>query len=327
MRICIYGAGAVGGFVAGMLAEGGQEVSLVARGEHLAALRDNGLTLETGGRTLEKRLPASDQPGDLGRQDYVILTVKAPSLPTVIRDIGPLLGANTPVVVAMNGIPWWFFHGIGGQHDGRSLRSVDSDGSLAAGLDRKRIIGGVVQVSCSVPSPGVVRHASGNQFLLGEPQGGVSERCRAIVEVFNQAGLKAEASPRIQQAVWMKYLGNLTMGPISVLTGGTLSGIAQDQGTRKICASVMSEAIAVGARFGLDPGMSIEQRIEMGSKLGPVKPSLRQDLEKKRPMEIDTFLSAVIEMGQLVDVPTPTIETIRGLVVHKARLAGLYRAE
>jgi 2-dehydropantoate 2-reductase len=327
MRICIYGAGSVGGFVGGMLAEGGHEVSLVARGEHLAALRANGLTLETGGRTLKRQLPASDNPAELGQQDYVILTVKAPALPSVMRNIGPLLGANTAVVAAMNGIPWWFFHGMGGAHEGRLLKSVDPDGALASGIEKERIIGCVVLVSCSVRAPGVVRHASGNLFELGEPKGGESARCRALADAFNQAGLKAQVSPRIQQAVWRKYLGNLTMGPISTLTGGTLEGIAQDKGTRKICVDLMTEAIAAGAKFGLDPGISIEERIELGGKLGPFKPSLRQDFEKKRPMEIDTFLSAVIEMAQLVDVPTPTIQTVRSLVVHKARLSGLYPAD
>lgn len=327
MRICIYGAGAVGGFAAGMLAEAGHEVSLLARGEHLAALRANGLTLETGGRTLKRKLPASDRPADFGPQDYVFLTVKGPGLPVVVRDIGPLLGPDTAVVSAMNGIPWWFFYGIGGPHEGRVLKSVDPDGSLTAGLDRERLIGGVVQVSCSVPAPGVVRHASGGHFILGEPKGGESTRCRTLVDALNAAGLKAETSPRIQQAVWMKYLGNLTIGPISVLTGGTLEGIAKDPGTRKICERLMTEAIAAGDKFGLDPGISIEQRIEQGGRLGPFKPSLRQDFEKKRPMEIDTFLSSVVEMAKLVDVPTPTIETIRSLVVHKARLSGLYPAE
>jgi 2-dehydropantoate 2-reductase len=324
MRICIYGAGSVGGFIGGMLAESGQEVSLVARGEHLAALRANGLTVETGGRTLKHRLAASDKPGDLGQQDYVIVTVKAPALPSVVRDINPLLGPSTPVVAAMNGIPWWFFQGIGGPHDGHRLKSVDHDGALASGIDPQRVIGCVVHLACSVPAPGVVRHTSGNLFVIGEPRGGASDRCRALAEAFDEAGLKSEVSPRIQQAVWMKYLGNLTLGSISAITGGTLSGISLDQGTRKICADIMAEAIAAGAKFDLDPGMTIEERINLGAKLGNFKPSLRQDFEKRRPMEIDTFLSAVVEMAQLVNVPTPTIETIRALVVHKARLYDLY---
>jgi 2-dehydropantoate 2-reductase len=327
MRICIYGAGSVGGFAGGMLAQAGHDVSLLARGEHLAALRAGGLSLETGGRTLNWKLPASDDPADFGPQDYVLLTVKGPALPTVMRDIGPLLGPQTTVVSAMNGIPWWFFHGIGGPNEGRVLESVDPGGTLTAGLDRDRLIGCVVQCSCSVPAPGVVRHGSGGHFVLGEPKGGDSARCRALADALNEAGLKAEVSPRIQQAVWQKYLGNLTMGPISVLTGGTLQGIGTDPGTRRICERVMTEAIAVGAKYGLDPGITIEQRIEGGTKLGPFKPSIRQDYEKKRPMEIDTFLSSIVEMAQLVDVPTPTIETIRSLVIHKARLAGLYPAE
>ena len=324
MRICIYGAGSVGGFVGGMLAQGGHEVSLVARGDHLAALRANGLTVETGGQTFNRQLPASDRPRDLGQHDYVLVTVKAPSLPSVVRDIGPLLGPNTAVVVAMNGIPWWFFQGIGGPYQGRHLKSVDPDGALSSSLDQTRIIGCVVHLACSVPAPGLVRHTSGNLFAIGEPAGGESKRCLALAEAFHQSGLNAEVSSRIQQAVWMKYLGNLTLGSLSAITGGTLAGISLDSGTRKICAAIMAEAIAAGAKFGLDPGMSIEERINLGAKLGHFKPSLRQDFEKKRPMEIDTFLSAVIEMAELVEVPTPTIEIIRALVVHKARLFGLY---
>jgi 2-dehydropantoate 2-reductase len=324
MRICIYGAGSVGGLIGGMLAEGGHDVSLVARGEHLKALKSNGLTLETGGRTIHHRLRASDRPADLGVQDYVILTVKAPSLPSVVRDIPPLLGPNTPVVAAMNGIPWWFFQGIGGPHDGRRLQSVDPDGALATGIEPRRTIGCVLHIACSVPKPGVIRHTSGNLYIIGEPNGGPSERCQQLVDSFNASGLKAELSPRIQQAVWAKYLGNLTLGSLSAITGGTLSGLSIDPGTRNICAKIMAEAIAAGAKFDLDPGMTIEERIELGAKLGPFKPSLRQDYEKRRPMEIDTFLSAVIEMAKLVDVPTPTIDTIRSLVVHKARLYDLY---
>src|SRR5688572_29636124 len=200
MRICIYGAGSVGGFVGGMLAQGGHTVSLVARGDHLVALRSNGLTLETDGRTLNKKLPASDRPSDLGQQDYVVVTVKAPSLPSVVRDIGPLLGPSTAVVVAMNGIPWWFFHGIGGPHEGHRLKSVDPDGALASGLDPERIVGCVVHLACSVPAPGVVRHTSGNLFAIGEPGRGASQRCVALADAFKASGLNAELSPRIQQA-------------------------------------------------------------------------------------------------------------------------------
>jgi 2-dehydropantoate 2-reductase len=323
MRICIFGAGAVGGFVGGMLASAGQEVSLLARGRHLEALRASGLTVETGGRRLVSRPRVSDRPGDFGPQDYVIVAVKSPALPSVVRALGPLLGADTTVVFAMNGIPWWFFHGLGGPHAGRVLKSIDPDGTLASGLDVRRIVGCVVHVGCSVPEPGLIRHSSGNLFILGAPHGGTSDHHRALSHAFNAAGLKTEASPRIQQDIWMKFLGNMSMGPVSVLTGSTLLAIAEDPGARKVCVDMMNEAIAVGAKFGLDPGMTAEQRIDLGAELGHFKTSMLQDFEKGRAMEIDTFLSAPIEMAQLADLPVPTIETVHGLLVHKAQRAGL----
>jgi 2-dehydropantoate 2-reductase len=326
MRICIFGAGAVGGFVGGMLAAAGHEVSLLARGQHLAAMRANGLIVETGGRRLASRPRVSDRPADLGAQDYVIVAVKGPALPAVVRTIGPLLGADTAVVFAMNGIPWWFFHGLGGAYDGRVLKSVDPDGSLAAGLDVRRVIGCVVHVGCSVPEPGLIRHSSGNMFILGAPHGGSSDRSHALSRAFNAAGLKTETSPRIQQDIWMKFLGNMSMGPVSVLTDSTLLAIAEDPGARKVCIDMMVEAIAVGAKFGLDPGMTAERRIDLGADLGHFKTSMLQDFEKNRPMEIDSFLSAPIEMARLAGVPVPTIETVHSLLVHKARRAGLYPA-
>lgn len=324
MRLCIFGAGAVGGFIGGILAAAGHELSLVARGPHLDALRANGLIIETGGRRLVSRPKASDRPQDFGVQDCVIVAVKGPALPAVVRDLGPLLGPDTSVVFAMNGIPWWFFGGLGGPHDGRVLRSVDPDGALSAALEPRRIIGCVVHIGCSVPEPGVIRHSSGNLFILGAPAGGPVEGCEALSRAFNAAGLKTELSRRIQQDIWMKFLGNMSMGPVSVLTGATLLQIAQDPGARKVCVDMMVETIAVGSKFGLDPGMTAERRIDLGADLGHFKTSMLQDFEKKRPMEIDTFLSAPIEMARLARLPAPTVETVHALLVHKARLAGLY---
>jgi 2-dehydropantoate 2-reductase len=326
MRICIYGAGAIGGYLGAMLAEAGHEISLVARGEHLRALCANGLTLEIGGRRLRSRPSASDNPADLGPQDHVIVSVKSPALRSVAQGIAPLLGRDTTIVTAINGIPWWFFHGFGGAHDGRVLKSVDRDGTLARLVDNRRIIGCVVHAGCSVPAPGVIRHASGDRFIIGEPAGGESARCRALAEALTAAGLNCTISPRIQQDVWMKYLGNMSMGPISLLTGATLLGIARDPGARKVCADLMAEGIAVGDKFGLDPGMTIEQRIELGAELGDFKPSMLQDLEKGRPVELDTFLDVAVEMARLAGVPVPTITTVQALAVQKARLAGIYPA-
>jgi len=324
MRICIFGAGAVGGFVGGMFAAAGHEVSLLARGQHLEALRANGLTVETGGGRLASRPRVSDRPADLGVQDCVVVAVKGPALAAVVRTMGPLLGPDTTVVFAMNGLPWWFFHGLGGPHEGRVLKSVDPDGSLASGLDVQRIIGCVVHVGCSVPEPGVIRHSSGNLFILGAPHAAAADRCNVLGQAFNACGLKTETSPRIQQDIWMKFLGNMSMGPVSVLTNSTLLAIAEDRDARKVCIDMMVETIAVGAKFGLDPGMTPERRIDLGAELGHFKTSMLQDFEKNRPMEIDSFLSAPIEMARLAGLPVPTVETVHGLLVHKARRAGLY---
>jgi 2-dehydropantoate 2-reductase len=325
MRVCIFGAGAIGGYVGGKLAANGHTVSLLARGEHLRALRARGLRLETGGRVLESRPQVSDKPEDLGPQDVVVVSVKGPALPSVVRTIKPLLGPDTSVVFALNGIPWWFFYGIGGPHEGRTLKSVDPDGSLAAGLAPQRIIGCVVHIASSVPEPGLVRHASGELFIIGEPKGGETARVKALGAAFNDAGIKCQISPRIQQDIWMKFLGNMTMGPISVLTGATLIEIAQDPGIRKLCADMMVEAIAAGNTLGLDPGMGIYERIDLGGSLGRFKTSMLQDFEKGRPLEIDTFLTVMLELAQLVEVPVPIIETVRSLIVQKATLAGVYQ--
>ncbi len=326
MRICIYGAGAIGGYLGAMFAEAGHQVSLVARGEHLKALRANGLTLEIAGRTLKSRPAASADPVELGPQDYVIVSVKAPALPSAVKSIAPLLGPETAVVTALNGIPWWFFQGFGGPHDGRSLSSVDPGDLLKRSLDTRRVIGCVVHAGCSVPAPGLIRHASGDRFVIGEPAGGASPRCQTLQQVIVGAGLRCDISPRIQQAVWMKLLGNASMGPLSVLTSGTLAGMARDPGTRKISADMITEAIAVGRHFGLDPGMTVEERIELGARLGEFKTSMLQEFEKGRPMELDTFLAAVVEMARLAGVATPTFETVQALTLHKARQAGLYPA-
>lgn len=324
MRICIYGAGAIGGYLGAMFAEAGHKVSLVARGEHLKALRANGLTLEIGDRTLKSRPAASADPAELGAQDYVFVSVKAPALPSVVTSIGPLLGPDTVVVTALNGVPWWFFQGFGGEHDGRRLSSVDPDGLLTRLLEPRRIVGCVVHAGCSVPAPGIIRHASGDLFVIGDPAGGATPRCQVLQQIIVGAGLRCDISPRIQQAVWMKLLGNASMGPLSVLTGGTLAGMARDPGTRKVSADMIVEAIAVGRHFGLDPGMTVEERIELGARLGEFKTSMLQDFEKGRPMELDTFLAAIIEMARLAGVATPTIDAVQALALHKARQAGLY---
>lgn len=324
MRICIYGAGAIGGVLGAKLALAGHDVAMVARGAHLAAMREGGCRLESGGETVTTRPVCTDDPAELGPQDYVVVTVKAPALPSVLPALAPLLGPETAVVTAMNGLPWWFFDGLGGPHDGRRLDCLDPDGALAAAVPSERIIGCVLHIAASVPEPGLIRHVADDRFLLGEPSGEKTGRATRLAEAITEAGLSGIQVDNIRQEYWTKLLGNFNFGPISVLTGGTNEQVAFDPGIRKLCFTTMEEAIDVGTKLGLESGMSPEERIDLGGSLGAFKTSMLQDFERGRPMEIDTIVRSVVELGQIVDQPTPVSEAVLALLSQKARLAGLY---
>ncbi|MBM3558784.1 MAG: 2-dehydropantoate 2-reductase [Alphaproteobacteria bacterium] len=324
MRICIVGAGAIGGFLGVRLAVAGHDVSLIARGAHLAAIRAHGVHLVMSGATTVVSLAASDNPADLGRQDYVILTLKAPSLPSLVPRLGPLLGGETTVVTAMNGLPWWFYNGIGGPLEVEPLDAVDPDGGLAAAVDPASIVGCVVHAGASVPEPGVVRHAAGDHFIFGEPSHVVTARVRALAAAVTDAGLRGEASDNIHREIWLKLLGNLSMGTISVLTGATLRNIGDDRNLRAAAAMLLDECRAVGARFGLTLAMTNDARIDLGAALGHFRPSILQDLEAGRPMEIDAVITVVAELGRRAGVVTPVLDMVLALVQGRARLAGLY---
>lgn len=324
MKICIVGAGAIGGFLGVRLADSGHDVSLLARGAHLAALRENGAKLvDAQGETLV-RVAASDDPADFGPQDYVVITLKTPSLPAVAPNLGPLLGGDTAVVSAMNGIPWWFCQNLEGPLKGRHLKSIDPDGALAAALPAERIIGCVVHAGASVSEPGVIRHAAGDLFIVGEPDGVSKSRTTAFGEAISGAGLTGRMSDNIHQEIWTKLIGNMGMGPISALTKLTLAGIANDVDARAVAVALMEEAVTIGGRIGLHMDMSAQARVDLGAELGDFKPSILQDLEKGRPMEIDALIGVVAELGRIMDIPTPTIDTVLALQRAQARFAGLY---
>ena len=324
MKLCIVGAGAVGGFVAALLAESGHAVSVVARGAHLAAIRDGGLRLDFEERRVTAQVEASDNPADLGSQDIVIVAVKAPALPAVLPMLEPLLGPETPIVTAMNGIPWWMFDGFGA-HDGLNLRSVDGDGALARFGNAERLIGCVIHTACEVPEPGLIRHNSQNRFILGEPDGTLSARVNGLVDAMASAGIGAEATARIQQEVWIKLLGNLPFAPVSMITGETNDVMAGTPDIRRLMLDMFEEAAAVGNQFGLEPGMTAEARIDLGGSLAGFKTSTRQDFEQGRPVELDVIVNAVREMGDIAGIETPTIDIVYALAAQKAALAGLYR--
>jgi len=324
VKICIVGAGAIGGFLGVRLADAGQQVSLLARGDHLAAIRGHGAKLVAQGSETVVRVAASDDPADFGPQDYVIITLKTPSLPAVAPTLHPLIGDATAIVSAMNGIPWWFCEHLEGPLQGRRLATIDPDGALAAALPADRIIGCVVHAGATVSEPGVIRHAAGDLFIVGEPDGATRARTTALGEAIAGAGLTGRVTGEIDQEIWLKLIGNMGMGPISVLTRLTLAGIAADPDARRLSVAMMNEAIGLGERLGLHMDMSAEDRVDLGAELGEFKPSMLQDLEKGRPMEIDAMVGVVAELGQIAGVPTPTIDTVLALLRAQARFAGLY---
>jgi 2-dehydropantoate 2-reductase len=319
MKICVYGAGAIGGYVGARLSLAGQDVTLIARGPHLDAMRANGLTLIENGESRTAHPRCTDDPSTAGPQDYVIVTLKAHSVPAIVDAMQPLLGEETAVVWAVNGVPWWYFYRIGGEYDGRRIDAVDPGGRLWDGIRPERIIGCVVYPAAEVAGPGVIRHIEGNRFTLGEPAGEKTERVTTLARAFIAAGLRAPVR-RIRNEIWVKLLGNLAFNPISVLTLATLDVIATDPGTRAVAQAMMQEAQAIGEALGARFPVGIEQRIDGAAAVGAHRTSMLQDLEKGRPMEIDALITAVQEMGRIVGVATPTIDTVLALVRLRIRI-------
>jgi 2-dehydropantoate 2-reductase len=325
MRICIVGAGAIGGYIAGSLASAeAADTSVLARGATLAALRESGLRVESASSgTLTVPLRASDSATSLGPQDVVVLAVKAQSAPAAVASMVPLLGPSTVVLPALNGVPWWFFDGFGGLCSGRHLDSVDPGGTMAATVPVSRVIGTVVHFSCSSPAPGVVRHFNGNRLILGEPSGVDSDRLSAVTEVLRKAGFTIDVSGNIRVDVWYKLWGNLTVNPVSALTGATAGKILDDDLVRAFCESAMLEAREIGARIGCPIEETPADRGVVTRKLGDFRTSMLQDAEAGRPLELDALTGAVREIGALVGVPTPYTDALHGL----SRLAEKVRAE
>jgi 2-dehydropantoate 2-reductase len=324
MKVCIYGAGAIGGFLGAKFASAGADVSLVARGAHLAAMRDKGLTLRMNGGEETVRVRTSDDPSELGPQDYVIVALKAHSVPAAVDAMRPLLGNDTAVVTAVNGIPYWYFHRHGGELENRTLESVDPGGVQWKTLRPERAIGCIVYPATEVVEPGVVQHVYGDKFPLGEPSGETSARAQLLSELFSAAGLKAPVIGNIRDEIWLKLWGNLCFNPISALTHATLDVIASDPGTRAVARAMMMEAKAIGDRIGVHFRVDVERRIDGAGKVGAHKTSMLQDLERARPMEIDALTTVVQELGRMTGVATPTIDTVLALIQQRARIMGLY---
>lgn len=325
MKVCIVGAGAMGGYIGALLAKVGVDVSLVARGPHLKAMQENGLRLiMESGEEIAVRPRCAENPADLGPQDYVFIALKAHSVPPMVDRIKPLLGPDTTVVTAVNGIPWWYFYKHGGPLEGRRLETVDPGSKQWDGIGPERALGTVLWSACEVLSPGVIQHQHGDRMPLGEPDGSRSPRAEKLSKVMIAAGLKSPVRPRIRDEIWMKLWGNLSFNPVSALTHGTLEEIARHKTVQPVIAAMMLESRTIGEKLGVRFSMSIEDRIKTAEKVGAHKTSMLQDLEAGRPMEIDALVSVVAELGRLTDTPTPVIDTVLGLVIQRAQKAGCY---
>ena len=333
-KVCIVGAGAIGGWLGAGLARAGCSVSFLARGATLTALQTQGLKLQSGSRAEETHseethaVRASHSAAELGVQDLVIIAVKAPALREVAQQIAPLLGTNTVVLTAMNGVPWWFLQGFGGNLANQALSSVDATGDIAAAIPSAHLIGGVVHASCSVVSPGVIRHAFGNKMIVGEPSGQpsgqISPRVTALAALLEKAGFEAPIAEQIQRDIWFKLWGNMTMNPVSAITGATSTQVLDDDLVRGFCSNVMLEAKEIGARLGIPIAQQPEDRHAVTRKLGSFKTSMLQDVEAGKAVELDALVGAVKELGQLTQVATPYTDALLGLARLHARVQGLY---
>jgi 2-dehydropantoate 2-reductase len=323
MRICIFGAGAIGGLMAAKLALRGEaEVTVIARGPHLAAMQADGLRLVSEGQEVVARPRCVASAEDAGPQDYVVVTLKAHSLPGAARQMQPLIGPDTAIVSAVNGVPWWYFHGIEGAHAGRIVESVDPGGVVTRLLPPARAIGCIVYPAAEVSAPGIIEHTYGDRFSLGEPDGSRSPRAQKLSEALIAAGFKAPVRPRIRDELWVKLWGNLAFNPISALTTATLDVLIADDEQRGVARAMMLEgqrvAEALGVRFAID----VEKRIAGAAEVGAHKTSMLQDLERGRPMEVEALLGAVVELADLVGEPAATCRTVLSLVRARARAAG-----
>jgi 2-dehydropantoate 2-reductase len=324
MKVCIYGAGAIGGYLGVQLARAGADVSLVARGAHLAAMKANGLRLLIGDEERVVHPRCTDNPADLGPQDFIIICLKAHSITGVIDAMKPLIGSHTRIITAVNGIPYWYFYKHGGAYENSMLESIDPGGRQWREFGPERAIGCIVYPATEIEAPGVIRHVYGDRFPIGEPSGERSSDVERLSALFVKAGLQAPVLDRIRDEIWLKLWGNVCLNPISALTHATLDVICSDPSTRALSKAIMLEAQTIAETFGAKLRVDVERRIEGARKVGAHKTSMLQDLERGRPMEIDPLVTVVQEMGRLTKTPTPSLDAVHALVVQRAKVAELY---
>jgi 2-dehydropantoate 2-reductase len=314
VRIAILGAGAIGAYVGAALARGGADVHLIARGANLAALRRDGVRVLSRRGDFSARVPASDDPRDVGPCDVVVLGLKAHHYAEARPLLEPLLGVDTAVVAAQNGIPWWYFYKVGGRYDGRRVEAVDPGGAVSAAIPPERAIGCVVYSSTELERPGVVRHIEGTRFSIGEPDGSISERCRAFSEAMIAGGLKCPVEPNIRDDVWIKMLGNVAFNPLSALTRATLAAMCRHPPTRRLVVSLMEDTLEIARRLGQTPEISIERRLAGAERVGEHRTSTLQDLEEGKRLELAPMTGALVELADLTGVEAPSLRAIDAAV-------------
>jgi len=314
MRVAIVGAGAIGAYVGAALHRGGTDVHLLARGEHLAAMRRDGVTVLSPRGDFRAHPPATDDPAQIGPVDIVFLGLKAYSYASAGPLLTPLLRPGTAVVAAQNGIPWWYFHGLDGPHQARRVEAADPGGAVSAVIPPDRAIGCVVYCSAEIEAPGVIRHVEGTRFSIGEPAGGISERCTAFSAAMIAGGLKCPVEKDLRADIWLKLLGNVAFNPVSVLTRATMAEIAADPPARQLVLAMMREAAEIAGRLGSPPKISVERRFEGAARVGDHKTSMLMDFEAGRPLETDVLLAAPVELARLAGVPAPSLELVHALI-------------
>ena len=319
LKVCVFGAGAIGGYLGVQLAHAGIDVSVVARGSHLQAMRKHGLRLQIDGEEHVARVACSDNAAELGPQDYVIIALKAHSIADAVDSIEPLLDGNTTIVTASNGLPYWFFDVPGVPYQGTALESVDPQGRQRARLKPERAVGCVVFPATEIVAPGVIRHEHGDKFPIGEPSGESSARIRTLHDMLTEGGFDAPVRTDIRDEIWLKLWGNLCFNPVSALTQATVDVVAANAGTHAVCLAMMREMQAIGERLGLRLRVDAERRIAGMAGLGPHKMSMLQDLERGRSMEIEPLVGVIQELGRVTGVPTPIVDTVLALIELRAR--------
>ena len=327
INICIFGAGAIGGYLGCCLSKAGANVSLIARGAHKEAIEKNGLRLILNENSENFNLKVTDNPKELNTQDYIILAVKAHAISNIVTSLQPLLNNKTTVLSAVNGLPWWYFYKANSQTklENSHIESVDPNGLIWNTIHPKRALGCVVYPACEIEKPGVIKHIKGNRFSLGEPDGINSERLKILSNLLIAGGLKAPQKKRIRDEIWIKLWGNCSFNPLSAITGASLDVIGNDLGSRLLITQLMEECQNVGQALGVKFNVSIEDRINGATSIIGHKPSTRQDIEMKRPLEIDPIMSAIIEIGQKLNIPTPMLKNINAILKLKADYLGLYQ--